>query len=184
MYVSNMLRRFGRRNRQIRRTSYVPAVAEEDPETLKLIFDLARRGFDEQLTAARDVDSKIFQTFTAASVLIGLATLRGIKLHGHHHAGLLLVIVAVGAFIWNAGFAISALWSRKYRVQIDTPQIVNKYWYESAAELMLVYVTDAKEAYDENENHHKAKHAALRQCLVALLVEAAAIGASLIATNL
>jgi hypothetical protein len=157
---------------------------KQDSETLKLMYDLARKGLDDQLTAARDADVKIFQTFTAACVLIGLATLRGIKLHGHHHAGLVLVSFAVLAFVCNAGVAINALWSRNYRVPIATSKVVANYWFDPPNVLMDAYVHDASEAYDENERHHKDKHRALRQCLVALLIEAAAIGASLIATNL
>jgi hypothetical protein len=157
---------------------------KQEPETLKLMYDLAQKGFDEQLTAARDADVKIFQTFTAASVLIGLATLRASNLHGHRHVGLVFVGVAVLAFLWNAGFAIGALWSRKYRVPIGTPQVVAKYWFEPPNVLMDAFVQDASIGYGVNEDHHKAKHRALRQCLVALLIEAAAIGASLIATNL
>jgi hypothetical protein len=97
---------------------------------------------------------------------------------------LILVGVAVAAFIWNAGHAINALWSRSYRVPMDTPQLLNSYWYDPAGDLMHAFVDDAAKGYEQNEDHHKDKHGALRHCLVALLVEAAAIGASLVATNL
>jgi hypothetical protein len=160
------------------------AEAEQDPETLKLMYDLARKGFEDQLTAARDVDAKIFQAFTAASVLIGLATLRGINLHGHRYLGLICVGVAVLAFLRNADIAIHALRGRKYRVPMDTPQIIKNYWFEPPNVLMDAFVHDAADAYAVNESLHKRKHRALRKCLFALLIEAAAIGASLIATNL
>jgi hypothetical protein len=158
---------------------------KQDPRTLQLAFELARANLQDQLTAARDVDSKILQTFAAASVLVGLATLRGIKLPGHHHTwGLLLVCVAVLAFVWNAIHAVDALRSRKYGVPLDTPQIIATYWYDPPNVLMDAYVHHASDGYTENERHHRTKHQALRQCLIALLIEATAIGVSLIVTNL
>jgi hypothetical protein len=156
----------------------------QQPGALKLIFDLTRNEFDSQLKASAEVDTKIFQSFTAACLLIGLATVREATVHVHGRGALVPIIVAVLAFLVNAGLSINALWSRSYRVPISARQLVARYWYDTPDVTMEAFVHDVANGHDENDKHHTDKHRALRRGLVALLIEAAAIGASLIVANL
>jgi hypothetical protein len=123
------------------------------------------------------VDSKIFQAFAASSVLIGLAAVRGAK---NGDLELAFVSAGVAAFLVVAGSAIWALWSRRYRLGMGPRQLLDKYWSDDPAGIKHAFVDDIASGYVENEKHIADKHAALRVTLVALMVEAAAIGAALI----
>jgi hypothetical protein len=158
-------------------TSDDQQLARPQPETLDLLFDLVQKSPDEQLRATDAVDSKIFQSFAAASVLIGLATVRGVE---HKTWTTVFVSVAVAALLVVAYCAIRALWSRKYRAGMAPPQLWNSYWDESTNDIKHAYVVDIATGHATNEGHIADKHRALRWTLVALLIEAAAIGAALI----
>jgi hypothetical protein len=154
---------------------------ELKPETLDLLFELARKAPDEQIRASDAVDSKIFQAFAAASVLIGLAAVGGVK---HGKVTTAFVSLAVVAFIVVAVAAIWALWSRSYRVGMTPPQLWKKYWDSDALDIKHAYVVDIADGAPANESKLNGKHRALRVTLLALLVEAAAIGAALVVSAL
>ena len=99
--------------------------AELAPETLGLMFGLAREAPDGQLRAADAVDSKISQAFAAASVLIGLAAV-----HGPKRDNLATAFLAA-AFVILAVVSVRALWSRRFRVPISPHQLWRRYWSAS-----------------------------------------------------
>jgi hypothetical protein len=162
-------------------------VEQLEPETLDLIFELSRTAPDGQLRASDAVDSKIFQAFAAASVLIGLAAIHepsvvGKTVHGAKHDNLetAFLALAVAAFLLLAVIAIRALWSRSYRVGMSAAQLWHRYWPDTPETIKHAYVDDIASGYLENEKHLRSKHKALRVVLITLVVEAAAIGAALI----
>ena len=150
---------------------------QPQPETLDLLFQLVQRSPDEQLKATDAVDSKLFQAFAAASVLIGLATVRGVD---HKAWTAVFVSIAVAAFLVVAYSAIRALWTRKFRTAIAPPQLWENYWDQSTHDVKHAYVVDVAQGYATNEGHIADKHRAFRRILILLLVEAGAIGAALI----
>lgn len=151
------------------------------PETLALLFDLARESPGEQLRASDAVDSKIFQTFAAASVLIGLAAIHNVK-QGHLITA--FVSAAVLAYLLAAAVATWALWSRRFRVGMAPRQLWDKYWSDEPSDIKHAYIDDIAKGFTENETHLKGKHRALRFVLISVLVEATAIGASLIGSTI
>jgi hypothetical protein len=157
-------------------------LVQPEPETLDLIFDLVRASPDEQLRATDAVDAKIVQTFTAASVLIGLATIGGVKHHETLTAA--LVAIAVSSFLVVAYHSIRALWTRAYRAAISPPQLWNEYWDQGTDVIKHAYVVDIATGHATNERHIKDKHEALRLALVFLLIEAGAIGVALVVSTL
>ncbi len=152
-------------------------LSKPKPETLDMLFELAKEAPEGQLRASDAVDSKIFQAFAASSVLIGLAAVHGVE------SGKLettFVSIAVAAFLVGAGAATWALWSRRYRVGMGPGQLWEKYWSDDPMEIKHAFVDDIASGYTENEKHIADKHKAFRWALVALIVEAASIGAALI----
>ena len=145
---------------------------------MDLLFDLAREGPERQFEASQAVDSKIFQAFAGASILIGLASVGGVR---HSNLTAAFVALAVAAFLGVAYFAISALWSRQFRDEIDPRQLWRKYSSDSAYNIKHAFVADVADGFPVNEKHISDKHRALRRTLLLLLVEAAAIGAALVA---
>jgi hypothetical protein len=159
-----------------------------EPDTLDLIFELSRRAPDDQLRASDAVDSKTFQAFAAASVLIGLAAIHGPSVlvgaatHEPKHDRLEIAFLAgaVGAFVLLAVVAIRALWSRPYRVGIGPNQLWQDFWSETPQTIKRALIDDIASGYLENDEHLKSKHRSLRLVLIMLLIEASAIGAALI----
>jgi hypothetical protein len=151
--------------------------AELAPETLRLMFELAREAPDGQLRAADAVDSKIFQAFAAASVLIGLAAVHGPK---RDNLATAFLAAAAAAFLILAVVSVRALWSRRFRVPISPHQLWRRYWSDTPEVIKHAFIADIASGYLANEDHLTAKHRALRWVLSALLVEAGAIGAALI----
>lgn len=158
-----------------------------EPETLDLIFELSRAVPDDQLRASDSVDSKTFQAFAAGSVLIGLAAIHepsviGKAVHGVKHDNLetAFLAAAVAAFLVLAAVAIRALWSRSYRVPMSPNQLWETFWPDTPQTIKHAFVADIADGYLENDDILKSKHRALRVVLIALVVEAAAIGAALI----
>ncbi len=149
------------------------------PETLRLLLELARGTPEAQIQANDAVDSKLFQSFAAGSIIIGLVGAGDIE-----ESSLVTVLVswAVAAFLVLAAAAIWALWSRRYRVPISSQQLWESYWNEEPDSVLHAFLDDLASGYEENERHLTDKHRALRVVLVALLIEAAAIGAVLITT--
>ena len=147
------------------------------PETLDLLFELAREAPDGQLRASDAVDSKTFQAFAASSVLIGLAALGGVR---HSDLATAFVSVAVAAFLVASVAASWALWSRRYRLSMGPRQLWDAYWSDDPSVIKHAFIDDVASGYVENEKHIADKHKAFRYVLIALIVEAAAIGAALI----
>ena len=147
------------------------------PETLDLLFELSRNAPDEQLKAADAVDSKIFQAFAAGSVLIGLAVVHDVN---RDDLTLAFISAAVAAFGFLAAFAISALWSKRFRVGMSPNQLWNDFWPDATPLIKHAYVADLAEGYEVNSRHLASKHRALRVVLLSLLVQASAIGGALI----
>lgn len=154
-------------------------VEKPRPETLELLTDLARQGPSEQIKASDAVDTKIFQAFATGSILIGLVTLGDVD---RGCVSIVFVSVAVAALAGLAIAAIWALWSRRFRVPISSHQLWMRYWNESPDDIRHAYLDDLASAYAENEAHIASKHRALRVVLILLLVEVAAISATLIAS--
>jgi hypothetical protein len=158
------------------------------PETLDLIFELSKRAPEEQLRASDAVDSKTFQAFAAASVLIGLAAIHGPSVlvgaathePKHDRLEVAFLATAVGAFVLLAVVAIRALWSRTYFVGIGPNQLWNVFWPDTPQTIKHAFVDDIASGYLENNKHLKSKHRSLRFVLIMLLIEASAIGAALI----
>lgn len=116
------------------------------------------------------------QVFSAASVLIGLAAVGQLK-RGTTIA--VLVAIAVSAFLVVAGQAIRALWTRRFRVSISPDQLWYRYWSEETADIKHAFVADAASGYVENDEFLKKKRRALGAALLALGVEAIAVGVAL-----
>ena len=150
-----------------------------EPETLELIFEMSRHSPEDQLRASDAVDSKIFQAFAVASVLIGLAAIHGPK-HDNLETGLLAA--AVGAFLNTRRRGDPRLWSRAYRVGIGPTQLWQSFWLDTPETIKHAFVDDIASGYVENDGHLASKHRALRFVLIALVIEAGAIGAALIAS--
>jgi hypothetical protein len=147
-------------------------------EALELLFELARDVPAAQLHASDNVDSKIFQSFAAAGVVLGLAASHDAKRDALTTA---FNSIAIGAFLVVAGLAIYVLWSRRYRVPIGPDQLWRRYRTDEPYIIKEAFVEDIAAGYPTNEKHLKAKHKALRFVLIALLVELGAIAATLIA---
>jgi hypothetical protein len=151
--------------------------AKLEDETLDLIFKLSKGVPADQLQASDSVDSKTFQAFAAASVLIGLATIRGPR---HDNLETAFLAAAVAAFVSLAAVAIWALWTREYRVGISPDQLWREFWAETPRNIKHAHVTDTASGYPENDGILRSKHRRLRFVLIMLVIEAGAIGAALI----
>jgi hypothetical protein len=145
-------------------------------ETLELLYELTREAPNAQLQASDAVDGKIVQTFAAAGVLIGLAAVQGAS--GDVATG--FVALAVLGFLVVAAVGICALRGRQYRVTIGADQLWDKYRSDVPFTIKEAFVRDVAKGYPENEENIRLKHKALRIMLGALLIEAGAIGATLI----
>ncbi len=154
--------------------------AKPPSNTLDLLFDLVRESPEAQLRASDSVESKIFQSLGAGSLLIGLAALRGQR---HDAVVAVFLVIAVAAFIVAAVVAIFGLWTRKFRAAIEPRQLWEKYWLDSADAVKHAFVDDIADGFAHNEQHIAAKHRVLRVVLLAVTVEAAAIGAAVIAST-
>ena len=145
-------------------------------ETLEVLYELTCEAPNAQLQASDAVDGKIVQTFAAAGVLIGLAAVQGAS--GDAATG--FVALAVLGFLVVATVGICALRGRQYRVTIGADQLWDKYRSDVPFTIKEAFVRDVAKGYPENEENIRLKHKALRIMLGALLVEAGAIGATLI----
>lgn len=147
------------------------------PAALELVFELAREVPAAQLHASDNVDSKIFQSFAAAGVVLGLAASHDAKRDALTTA---FNSVAIAAFLFVAVVAVYVLWSRRYRVPIGPDQLWKRYRTDDPYVIKEAFVEDIASGYRTNERHLKAKHKALRFVLISLLLELSAIAATLI----
>jgi hypothetical protein len=145
-------------------------------QTLDLLYELTRDAPSAQLQASDAVDGKIVQTFAAAGVLIGLAAVH----ENRSDVATAFVALAVLAFFAVAAVGICSLRGRQYRVTVGADQLWTRYRSDVPFTIKEAFVRDVARGYPENEKNIKLKHKALRIMLGALLVEAGAIGATLI----
>jgi hypothetical protein len=150
-------------------------------ETLDFIFEQVRDAPSEQLQAVDALDAKMVQVFGAAAVTLGLAA-AGTAGHGTTRG--VFIIVAVVAFGVVACAAIYSLWVRRFGVSIAADQLWRRYWRDEVGNIKHAIVADVADAYSKNAALLAHKRVALRWALIALAVEAAAIGASIIASVL
>jgi hypothetical protein len=151
--------------------------AEPDPETLDLLFSLAKEAPEAQLRAADAVDGKMVQAFSAGGVLIGLSAIAGSR---HSDAIAAFLVLAVVAFFALSALSIRGVWSRQFRVGIGAEQSWQNYWNQSPRDVKHAFAHDIAEGWQSNEDILRKKHRTLRRALVALAVEAGAIGIALI----
>jgi hypothetical protein len=150
------------------------------PQTLDLLLDLGRAAPDAQLRAADALDAKLVQVFAAGTVLIGLPAIRGAP---HHAASATLFAIAVCAFLVLAFYSIRALWTRRFRVLIAPDQLWYRFWDEPPEAIKHAVVADLASAYTENNAQLLRKRRELGRALVAVGVEAAAIGVALVVAS-
>jgi hypothetical protein len=153
---------------------------ELDGPTLDLLFELTRHAPEVQLRNVDSIDTKIVQVFSVSSVLIGLASLRGV----HHQtvAGILLGI-AVVAFLFVAYYVLRTLWATRFRILISPTQLWRDYWADSPDSIKHAVVADIADGYAQNEDVLQQKYRALGRALIGAGVEAAAIGIALVAST-
>lgn len=146
-------------------------------EQLELLLQLSRDSPSIQIDAATNVDSKIFQTFAAACVLIGLAAA------GERHptaAAAGFEVMAVIGFLVCAAVSVCAVWSSRFRHLVSPPELLNKYWADDRQTVLHAYVADIADGFQHNEDLIAGKHQAFRMALVGLMIEAAGIGFALV----
>jgi hypothetical protein len=154
---------------------------ELEAPTLDLLFELTRHAPEAQLRNVDSIDAKIVQVFAVASVLIGLASLRGV----HHQtiAGILLG-AAVVAFLFVAYHVLRTLWTTRFRILISPTQLWRDYWADSPDSIKHAVVADIAGGYAQNEELLQQKYRALGRALVGAGVEAAAIGIALVTSTI
>jgi hypothetical protein len=167
-------------------TRGLPAVAstggESIPlENLELFLQLTRDSPEIQVSAAQNVDNKIFQTAGAACVLIGLAAAGD-----RHRTALVATLdaIAVLGFLVCSFVSIRAVWSEKFRHLVKPPELLNRYWSDDRQTILHAYVDDIARGWQPNEDLISAKHKAFRIALIGLAAEATMIACGLIASML
>jgi hypothetical protein len=157
-----------------------PSVDDSTPalrsDSLDLLFRLVEPAPSAQLKSVDALDAKVVQMFAAGSVLVGLAAVAGA------HNGLAVsvcVAAAILAFLALAFQTVKALWLRRFRTTIAPDQLWRESWPESREAIKHAIVADIADGYAKNEERLNDKRQALGFALIALAVEATAIGVAL-----
>ena len=154
---------------------------EINPETLALIFEITREGPLNQIRDIDGFDTKLFQGFSVASIIIGLASFVGIA--GGSLATVLLTSALV-AYIVGAIAAIAGLWPRTARGATYAGTLWRDFWNATANDVRHAIVQDVAEAYDSNRRLLALKSVLLRSLLGATAAETFLVGAALIYARL
>lgn len=122
---------------------------EYSPETLDLIYQAVK---DAPLTQLRDVDAldtKVMNSFAAASVVIGLAGLGAANIPRGGLA-MLWLLLAIGCYLVVGGLTLTNLRPQWFRGPVNAETLWNTHWDLPPNDVKLAIVEDVRDAYKQN----------------------------------
>lgn len=151
------------------------------PDTLDFLFEYTRDAPAKQLLAADRLDGKIVQVFAAASVLLGLAAVRG----GHRTAAVTaLLVVAVVAYLGVVIASVCAVGVRQYKANNHADELWRRFWRDDVRDIKHALVASTSAAYEDNRTTLGRKGFAVQVAILATGVEAMAIGVAMLISTL
>lgn len=144
-------------------------------ETIDFLFEHLRDSLEAQLATVDGIDGKVFQIFAAGSVLLGLTAVGDPA-----RLSPWLLIVALAGFAGVAAAAVAAVWPRRWRVIRHADTIWQEFWDLEPGAIKHALLQQVSEGYGLNRRLIAAKASWLRLAVAALIVEAAAVGATVV----
>lgn len=142
---------------------------QASPQTVEFIYQHIKDAPERQGQDWRDLDTKLFQVFTAAAVVLGLGGVAAAQRNGT--AGAILLLIALVAFLIAVGAVLSQLrplkieLSRQGDTMWPTSWQADPYWIEKGV------IENVTAAYAKNRARLKCKAIALKVALGALCAE-------------
>jgi hypothetical protein len=147
-------------------------------DALNFIFDYTREAPERQLQDAQNLDNKIAQIFSAASVVIGLAGLASPGPSGGWADWLLVV-----GLVFYLITAIVALLSQFPKVQwrsLHADVLWREYWQTEVPKIKHALAENIQKAYGQNNRVLEQKSLAIKVVVVATGAEVLLVGLGLI----
>ena len=147
-------------------------------ETLDFIFDYTRDAPERQLQDAKDLDNKMAQLFSVASVVIGLAGLANSNMGEGQTAWPL--VVALGLYVVAAGVALISLFPAVQWRSLHADRLWKEYWQTDVPDIKHALADDIRKVYGLNNKVLEQKTLTIKIVVVATGAEVLFVGLGLI----
>lgn len=117
-------------------------------KALDFIFEYTREAPERQLQDAKDLDNKMAQLFSVASVVIGLAGLANSG--GSEDSSPWLLVIALGFYVVTAVVALISQFPTVQWRSLHADELWKKYWQTEVPEIKHALVDDIQKAYGRN----------------------------------
>jgi hypothetical protein len=149
--------------------------SELNEDTVNLIFEIIRDNPERQVADAKDLDTKMIQVFSAASVVIGLVSFAG---RPSNHSWWIDVLTGGLLFFYGATalVAFMHLRARKFRRNLYASNLWRDAWDRTPTEIKHALIVDISEAYVHNKPILNQKGRFIQIAVVTTGVEVALVG--------
>jgi hypothetical protein len=157
--------------------------SELNEDTVKLIFEITRDNPERQVADAKDLDTKMVQVFSAASVVIGLVSFSGRPAHHSWWIDVLTggLLLSYGA---TALVAFMHLRAREFRRTLYASNLWRETWNRTPMEIRHALIADISEAYVHNRPILNQKGRLIQIAVVTTGIEVALVGLVLLMPHL
>jgi hypothetical protein len=151
-----------------------------DPETIKVIYDRLGNVAELQFGDQANLDGKMIQVFSAASVVMGLTGLSASASTKNPTAVAVLLGAALAAYAAVAVFTGIGVWARQFKALRFGATLWDYEWDQPPEQVQLAVIHKVKGAYDTNRLILEDKGKLLAVAIVATGCEVALVAASII----
>jgi hypothetical protein len=157
--------------------------SELNEDTVKLIFEITRDNPERQVADAKDLDTKMVQVFSAASVVIGLVSFADRPSQDSWWIDVLIgcLLISYGA---TALVAFMHLRARQFRRSLYAGNLWREAWDRTPMEIRHALIVDISEAYVHNKPILNQKGRFIQIAVVTTGVEVALVGLILLIPHL
>lgn len=150
------------------------------PTTIDVIYEHLSDVAEHQIGDQANLDGKMVQVFTAASVVMGLTGLSATTATSSPTAVAFLLVLALAAYAVVAILTGFALWARGFWTLRFGSSLWEKEWDVPPEQVKLAVITEVKPAYDKNLGILTQKAHLLSAGIIATGVEVALVAAAVI----
>ncbi len=151
------------------------------PDTIEVFYDLTKGVLERQIDNARDLDAKILQIFSVATIAAGLAgfSTAGSQAFRGNWADAALLALAFAAYAAMAYVSYQHLKPRRWK-RLNYPAFWNEGQYLKASQVRHSVIAKVVDNYADNQRMLGEKVSTIRLALATTAVEIVLIGAALV----
>jgi hypothetical protein len=151
-----------------------------DPKTVDVIYDRLSGVAEAQFGDQANLDGKMIQIFTAASVVMGLTGISAVAATAQPGLGVVFLSLALASYVAVAVLTGIEFWTRKFEALRFGSTLWDYEWDQEPVQVKIAVIDKVKGAYDTNRAILSDKGKLVALGIVATGCEVALVAASIL----